>query len=376
VWAKLDAGRGAAASCVERGMTPGLSGAEDRRQASTAARLGDRASSCWRRAFEVPEAGASCRGAQGLKGPLGCLTSARYGIAWGCGRRRRGAARSRRAYTVLDRKQFGRAARGPSSSMQAKLADMLTRRSRWAPCSWRRRLGELKDAKATTPARWRSPKRNYVRAWRCARSPAPVARPAGRQRHHRTSTPIGRHMLNLETVDHLRGDAQTSTPWCSARRSRASVRRARVRSRRAAELPAGRVWRSMRRATASAPRAAKGCGRGHAVPEGPGGIGLDVGVGMGACTSEGVAAGPAASASRPRRASRSPARSLALAAELLGAALAPRGELRRRRRPARCLRRARPVARAPRTRGSCRSRTGARRRGACPASRRGRPPTP
>src|SRR5690606_7177504 len=46
-------------------------------------------------------------GAEGMKGPFGCLNRARYGISWGC----MGAAEfcldAARAYG-LDRKQFGR----------------------------------------------------------------------------------------------------------------------------------------------------------------------------------------------------------------------------------------------------------------------------
>ena len=62
--------------------------------------------------------------AQGLKGPMGCLNSARYGIAWGA----LGAAefcwQAARQYT-LDRKQFGRPLAG-NQLIQKKLADMQT----------------------------------------------------------------------------------------------------------------------------------------------------------------------------------------------------------------------------------------------------------
>ncbi|MGB3427272.1 MAG: acyl-CoA dehydrogenase [Burkholderiaceae bacterium] len=61
---------------------------------------------------------------QGLKGPFGCLNSARYGIAWGA----LGAAEScwhtARQY-VLDRKQFGRPL-AANQLIQKKLADMQT----------------------------------------------------------------------------------------------------------------------------------------------------------------------------------------------------------------------------------------------------------
>ncbi len=61
---------------------------------------------------------------QGLKGPFGCLNSARYGIAWGA----LGAAEDcwhRARQYVLDRKQFGRPL-AANQLIQKKLADMQT----------------------------------------------------------------------------------------------------------------------------------------------------------------------------------------------------------------------------------------------------------
>jgi len=63
-------------------------------------------------------------GVQGLKGPLSCLTNARYGIAWGA----LGAAEDcwhRARQYVLDRKQFGRPL-AANQLIQKKLADMQT----------------------------------------------------------------------------------------------------------------------------------------------------------------------------------------------------------------------------------------------------------
>ena len=60
----------------------------------------------------------------GMKGPLGCLSNARYGIAWGT----LGAAEfcwhAARQYT-LDRKQFGKPL-AANQLIQKKLADMQT----------------------------------------------------------------------------------------------------------------------------------------------------------------------------------------------------------------------------------------------------------
>jgi glutaryl-CoA dehydrogenase len=63
-------------------------------------------------------------GVSGLKGPFTCLTSARYGIAWGA----LGAAEDcwhRARQYVLDRKQFGRPL-AANQLIQKKLADMQT----------------------------------------------------------------------------------------------------------------------------------------------------------------------------------------------------------------------------------------------------------
>ncbi|MCP5150040.1 MAG: acyl-CoA dehydrogenase [Ectothiorhodospiraceae bacterium] len=72
---------------------------------------------------EVPET-SLLPGVSGLKGPFGCLTRARYGIAWGA----MGAAEfcwhAARDYT-LDRKQFGRPL-AATQLVQKKLADMQT----------------------------------------------------------------------------------------------------------------------------------------------------------------------------------------------------------------------------------------------------------
>ena len=72
----------------------------------------------------VPGGEPAARTCKGLKGPFGCLNSARYGIAWGA----LGAAEfcwhAARQYT-LDRKQFGRPL-AANQLIQKKLADMQT----------------------------------------------------------------------------------------------------------------------------------------------------------------------------------------------------------------------------------------------------------
>ena len=118
VWAKNDDGviRG---FILERGMnglsTPRIEGKFSLRASAT----GQIAMN----AVFVPDAN-ELPGASGLKGPFGCLTRARYGIAWGA----LGAAEfcwhAARDY-VLERRQFGRPL-AANQLIQKKLADMQT----------------------------------------------------------------------------------------------------------------------------------------------------------------------------------------------------------------------------------------------------------
>ena len=63
-------------------------------------------------------------GADGLKGPMGCLNNARYGIAWGALGAAEACWHAAREY-VLDRKQFNRPL-AANQLIQKKLADMQT----------------------------------------------------------------------------------------------------------------------------------------------------------------------------------------------------------------------------------------------------------
>lgn len=60
----------------------------------------------------------------GMKGPLSCLTNARYGIAWGAMGAAESCLRIARDYT-LERKQFKRPL-ASNQLMQKKMADMMT----------------------------------------------------------------------------------------------------------------------------------------------------------------------------------------------------------------------------------------------------------
>lgn len=129
----------------------------------------------------------------GLKGPLMCLNSARYGIAWGV----IGAAidcYNTALQYALERKQFGK----PIASFQLqqkKLAEMLTEITKAQLLAWR--LGKLKNENKVTPAQISLAKRNNVNmALKIARDARQVLGAMGIT----GDFPIMRHMMNLESV--------------------------------------------------------------------------------------------------------------------------------------------------------------------------------
>src|SRR4029079_9265152 len=130
---------------------------------------------------------------KGLKGPLGCLTKARYGIAWGA----IGAAMD--CYdTALryskEREQFGRPI-GGFQLQQKKLAEMITEITKAQLLNWR--LGVLANNGKVTPAQISMAKRNNVHmALEIARESRQILGGMGITNEY----PIMRHMMNLETV--------------------------------------------------------------------------------------------------------------------------------------------------------------------------------
>jgi glutaryl-CoA dehydrogenase len=132
-------------------------------------------------------------GVSGMRGPLSCLSQARYGICWGV----IGAAMS--CYdTALsyakDRKQFSRPIAG-YQLVQAKLTDMVTEITK-AQCLTLR-LGRLKEAGKVRPAQISLAKRNNVHmALQIARTARDIL--GGNGITYAYSP--GRHMMNLETV--------------------------------------------------------------------------------------------------------------------------------------------------------------------------------
>jgi len=129
----------------------------------------------------------------GIKGPLGCLNQARYGIAWGA----LGAAMD--CYdTALryskERMQFGRPI-GGFQLQQKKLAEMITEITKGQLLVWR--LGVLKNEGRATPAQISMAKRNSVEiAINIAREARQILGGMGITGEY----PVMRHMMNLESV--------------------------------------------------------------------------------------------------------------------------------------------------------------------------------
>lgn len=130
---------------------------------------------------------------KGLKGPLSCLSSARYGIAWGV----IGAAMD--CYdTALryakERIQFGKPIAGFQLT-QKKLSEMITEITKAQLMNWR--LGVLKNEGKATPAQISMAKRNSCDiATRIARDARQIMGGAGITGEYS----IMRHMMNLESV--------------------------------------------------------------------------------------------------------------------------------------------------------------------------------
>src|ERR1044072_617114 len=130
---------------------------------------------------------------KGLKGPLSCLTKARYGIAWGT----LGAAMD--CYdTALryskERIQFDRPIAG-FQLQQKKLAEMITEITKAQLMVWR--LGTLMNEKKAAPQQVSMAKRNSCEI------AADIARDAGQMLGGMGITgeyPIMRHMMNMESV--------------------------------------------------------------------------------------------------------------------------------------------------------------------------------
>ena len=132
-------------------------------------------------------------GVSGLKGPLTCLNSARYGISWGALGAAMDCYESARKYAA-ERRQFGKPI-GGFQLQQKKLSEMLTEITKAQLICWR--LGNLMNEGKATPAQISLAKRNNVEI------AIQIAREA-RQMHGGMGVtgdyPIMRHIMNLESV--------------------------------------------------------------------------------------------------------------------------------------------------------------------------------
>lgn len=187
VWAKDPAGevRGV---IVERGMegfsTPTTHGKWSLRASTTGELVFDN--------VRIPKQNI-LPNVRGMKGPLSCLTKARYGIAWGA----LGAAMD--CYdTALryakERVQFDRPI-GGFQLQQKKLAEMITEITKAQLLVWR--LGTLMDGGGVTPAQVSMAKRNSCEiATNIARDARQMLGGMGITGEYS----VMRHMMNLESV--------------------------------------------------------------------------------------------------------------------------------------------------------------------------------
>ncbi|WP_295655443.1 acyl-CoA dehydrogenase family protein [uncultured Mucilaginibacter sp.] len=187
VWAKSEAGK-IHGLLVERGME-GFSTPETHNKWSL------RASATGELVFDNVKIlkGNLLPNVAGLKGPLGCLNQARYGIAWGALGCAMDCYDTALRYTK-QRKQFGKPI-AAFQLQQKKLAEMITEITKAQLLVWR--LGILKNENRATPAQISMAKRNSVE------TAITIAREARQMLGGMGITgeyPIMRHMMNLESV--------------------------------------------------------------------------------------------------------------------------------------------------------------------------------
>jgi len=192
VWARTDEGiRG---FLVEKG-TPGFSSSEIHGKMSMRVSV---TSSLAMTDCRVP-ASAMLPGAQGLKGPLGCLSQARFGIGWGVLGAAMDCFETARQYSIL-RKQFDDRPIASHQLVQEKLAWMVTEITKAQLLALH--AGRLKDQGKLEPAHISMLKLNNVgMALECARLSRDLLGANGIM----DESPIMRHMCNLETVKTYEG---------------------------------------------------------------------------------------------------------------------------------------------------------------------------
>lgn len=146
----------------------------------------------------VPDS-AMLPGASGLKGPLGCLSQARFGIGWGVVGAAMDCFETARSYTVM-RKQFDGKPIASHQLVQEKLAQMITEITKAQLLALH--CGRLKDQGKLEPAHISMLKRNNVAiALDCARLSRDLLGANGITDEY----PVMRHLCNLETVKTYEG---------------------------------------------------------------------------------------------------------------------------------------------------------------------------
>ena len=187
VWAKNETGE-IQGLIVERGMegftTPETHGKWSLRASATGELVFDN--------VKVPKENI-LPGVKGLKGPLSCLSSARYGIAWGALGCAMDCYDTALRYSQ-QRVQFDRPI-GGFQLTQKKLAEMITEITKAQLLNWR--LGVLRNEDRATPAQISMAKRNSCHtALTIAREARQILGGMGITGEFS----IMRHMMNLESV--------------------------------------------------------------------------------------------------------------------------------------------------------------------------------
>ena len=187
VWAKNEEGK-ILGVILERGMegfsTPTMHGKWSLRASATGELVFDN--------VKVPKSQV-LPNVSGLKGPLSCLSSARYGIAWGAIGAALDCFDTALRYSK-ERIQFGKPLAG-FQLQQKKLAEMITEITKAQLMVWR--LGVLKNEGKASPAQISMAKRNScAMALEVAREARQMLGGMGIMGEY----PIMRHLMNLETV--------------------------------------------------------------------------------------------------------------------------------------------------------------------------------
>jgi len=141
---------------------------------------------------------------KGMRGPLSCLTEARFGICWGSVGAGRACYESALEYAKT-RVQYGRPIAGFQLT-QRKLVDMMLELQKAQLVAWR--LGVLKDAGELDPRQISVGKLNNVReALNVAREARTILGASGIT----TEYPVMRHANNLESVLTYEGTSEIHT---------------------------------------------------------------------------------------------------------------------------------------------------------------------